>query len=178
MTAKTRRDRPWDTDGYQTIRNARHDAGELVVCFDDGTEARIDVARLTRVAERTPDWSALTYDDFEVVVPTQDGDVEIPWLPIRSMSDPAFRAYLDAAAAEQAQWIGRRLRELRQDRDLDVGDVAERVGLDAETLADLEQGRVDVDLPTVERVLAGLGHDFSVLERPETEARVSVAQPA
>jgi hypothetical protein len=118
--------RPWDTYKYQQIVDAHHDAGDLVVRFGDGTVARVGVERMDRVQERGPDWDALTFDEFQIVVPTRTGDFEIPWFPIRSMSDPAFRAHLDAVEAESARWVGERVRDLRRGRGLTVDALAER----------------------------------------------------
>ena len=169
---------PWDTYEYQRIVDAHHQAGHLVVRFGDRTVARVDVAQMDRVQERDPDWDALTFDEFQVVVPTQRGDFEIPWFPIRSMSDPAFRAHLDAMAAESARWVGQRVRELRRGRGLTVDALAERARVSPALVATIERGAHDGDLGELERVVGAMDHDMRELIRPEAGERDAPARTA
>lgn len=154
-------DRPWDAPDYSRIVGAWYEAGLLTVRFGDSTEARIDVSRMTRVEAREPDWPALTFDDFEVVVPTREGPFEIPWLPLRSLADPAFRAYLDAEATRSARRLGRRVRTLREDQGLSLSAIAERTSIGVATLARIEQGDLEIHLPALQRILDALGHDVT-----------------
>lgn len=47
MSAAASPKKPWDTSRYLRIAAADYDAGDLVVRFVDGTEARIAVDRMT-----------------------------------------------------------------------------------------------------------------------------------
>jgi DNA-binding XRE family transcriptional regulator len=178
MTVEVGGTKPWDTDEYQRIVDAAFDGGELIVRFGDGAEARVDVTLMTRVEQRGPDWASLRFDDFEIVVPTREGDFEIPWFPIRSLTDPAFRAHLDAAAVEQARWIGERIRALRLGHGLGVEELAARAGLKASTLVAIEHGNREVHLVGLERLLSAMGHDFGELVRPESVPRLAASQTA
>lgn len=162
--------KPWDTDAYIQIVHARYEAGALIVRFGDGAVACVEVTRMDRVQERGPDWEALTFDDFMVTVPTREGDFEIPWFPIRSMTDPAFRAHLDAAEAESARWVGQRIRELRRGRGLGIDALAAAAGVSPSLVSSIERGTHDGDLGELERVVAALGHDMKVLFRPQEDA--------
>lgn len=178
MTIEPRPTKPWDTTEYQQIVSAAYGAGELIVRFGDGAEARVDVSLMTRVEERGPDWASLRFDDFEVVVPTQQGDFEIPWFPIRSLTDPAFRAHLDAAEVEQARWIGEGVRALRRGRGLGIDELADRAGMNASTLAEIERGHRDVHLVALEKLLGAMGHDVKALGRPDAVRLVAESRTA
>ena len=164
-----KRDKPWDTAAYLRIVKASYEAGGLVVSFDDGTEARVGVERMTRVQARGPDLPALAFNDHEVIVPTGEGDFEISSFAIRSLSDPAFQAHLAAAEAESARRVGRRTRELRRGRGLTVETLAERAGIGAPTLSRIERGNHDGALTDLQRMVEAMGHDLKDLVIPETE---------
>ena len=104
---------PWDTSAHLRVRSARFGSGELVVGSADGTESRVAVERLTRIQVRRPDWSRVRGDDYEVIVPTPEGDSEISSFAFRSLTDDAFRTHLEAKGAESARWIGHRIQVLR-----------------------------------------------------------------
>ena len=174
MDGAARARKPWDAHDYQRIVAAGYENGELVVRFGDGAEARVDVTRMPRVQERGPDWQALIFDEFEVVVPTREGPFEIPWLPIRSLTDPAFHAYLDAAAVESARQIGARIQELRQRQGLSLEDVSARSGITPETLERIERGEAGINLPIQETILTSIGHSFRDLVA-EPSGRVAAA---
>jgi DNA-binding XRE family transcriptional regulator len=174
-----RPDTPWDTSEYLRIAQASFNAGELVVRFVDGTEARVDVERMTRVQAQGPDWPALAFNDDEVIVPTGEGDFEISSFSIRSLSDPAFRAHLEAKEAESARRVGRRVRELRRGRNLTIETLAERAGIAAPTLSRIERGDHDGALTDLQRVVEAMGHSLKDLVIPEVEEpRVARAHTA
>lgn len=171
MSVATTSPRPWDTQAYLRIVQARYDAGFLIVTFGDGGVARIHVERMDRVQERGPDWEALRFDHFMVTVPTRQGDFEIPWFPIRSMTDPAFAAHLDATAARSARWVGRRVGELRRGRGLSVDALAAAADLPREVVETVEAGTHDGDLGELERIVRAMDREMKDLHRPRGAAR-------
>ena len=94
---------------------------------------------------------------YEIVVPTIDDPVEIPWSTIRVLTDQDYSAHLAAAAEEQAKRIGRRIAELRESRGLSSEELAERAGITSQSLSRIEAGRPDAVFTTLQRVLAALG---------------------
>src|SRR4051794_6335012 len=104
---------PWDEAAYQRVADARGEAFDLAVRFEDGTELRIDVRRLVDL-EEPPVWDDLVVRDGEVELSTNDGPVEISWLDLRALTDEDFARHLAERADEQARQVGRRLRLLRE----------------------------------------------------------------
>lgn len=165
MTAMARVKHRWDTREYTWIEDVQHRNGHLTVSFRDGTQAVVDVADLLPPRYHVPDWEDLRFDEFEIVVPTATGDLEIPWSAIRVLTDPAFDAHLKAAAEREAQRVGRRVRELRESRGLSADELGSRVGLTAEQLGRLEAGQAGVPLETLGRLVEAMGytiHEFVI----------------
>lgn len=52
--------------------------------------------------------------------------------------------------------FGRRLRELRRERDLTQTDMARKFGIDRSFISDVERGRKSISLPTLEVMAIGL----------------------
>ncbi len=99
----------------------------------------------------------MTIDPYEIVVPTIDDAVEIPWSTIRVLTDQDYSAHLAAAAEEQAKHIGRPIQELRENRRLGRAELAERAGITTQSLSRVEAGRPDAVFTDLQRVLAALG---------------------
>ena len=93
-----------------------------------------------------------------LVVPGAPADVEISWDLIRRLSDPQFAKEVAALAAEQARYIGSRLRRLREGRGLTQAQVSERAGLQPANLSRIENGHFDVATSTLWKVLAAMGY--------------------
>jgi DNA-binding Xre family transcriptional regulator len=148
----------WDTREYSWIVGTEYRNGSLVVSFRDGARVAVEVKDLLPPRYHAPNWDAVTFNEFEIVVPTADGNLEIPWSAIRVLTDPAFDAHLEAAAARDAQRIGVRLREFREQQDIGLDELAARTGLTRDQLARLEAGQAGIPLQTLDRVLEATGH--------------------
>lgn len=99
----------WETRESGCLTAASWHDGALTVRFEDGTRVRVDAARLVPARIQEPNWSAMTFNAHELVVPTPQGDHEIPWDVIRAITDPDFAAFFAAEAAADAHLIGRRV---------------------------------------------------------------------
>jgi len=105
----------------------------------------------------------VVYDEFEIVVPSEPEDLEIPWSTIRVLTDPAFDAHLEAAAEREARRLGLRVREPREGRGLSAEELAARVGLTPDQLSRIESGQAGVLLETLGRIVEAMGytiHEF------------------
>lgn len=153
----------WDTSRYMRMVDVRYGDGRLVVDFADGTHASVDAARLVSTLPEAVRWDALRFDPYEILVPTDADDVEIPWLAIRTLTDPEFAAHLEGAFAEETRAVGRRIGELRRGQGLDRAALATRAGISAATLARIERGEDGVGLTTLRLVLAAMGHGMDDL---------------
>jgi hypothetical protein len=82
----------WDTVPYQQIRGASFEDGVINVEFGDGTHARISADLLVSKA-MAPSWTEMRVEEYHLVVPSGEGDLEIPWDVIRVHTDPEFDAH-------------------------------------------------------------------------------------
>jgi DNA-binding Xre family transcriptional regulator len=181
MSIVTERKAPWFTKEYSHMVSVRYDAGVLAVDFADGARVRLSADELGSDRACNPDWSRLRYDDFEIVVPSETEDLEIPWSAIRVLTDPAFDAHLEAAAQREAIRAGRRVRELREGQALSLDELAARVGLTAEQLSRLEAGELGVRLEMLGRLVEAMGltmREFIVAPEETQAARQRPARDA
>lgn len=147
----------WDSPAYRRIVSASHRGSKLLIQFEDGAWETVDAERVLPLGTRNPDWAALTFDSQEIAVPTQEGEVDIPWSMIRALTDKDFAAHLADVAAEQARQIGLRIRELREQRELSSKELAERAGITPQSLSRIEHGHHDVVFTTLQRILVAMG---------------------
>jgi len=176
MSSTADRQAPWNTREYPRIVSASYRSGALVVGFADGATVEVP-AEAFRERRGTRDWDRVSHTEYEIVVPREaDEDDEIPWDVIRSLTDPAFAAHLEAMAEESARWVGQRIRELREGRGLTVEALASRSGLDPALLARIERGDHDGDLGELQRVVESMGHGMKDLYKPEVDSRVAAGR--
>jgi DNA-binding Xre family transcriptional regulator len=159
----------WDTNEYQRIASAVRAGDALVVRFDDDTRVEVEAARVLPPGTRSPQWESMTVTPYEVIVPALDGEVEVPWSTIRVLADKEFSAHLAAAAAEEARYVGRRLRELRRRRNLSGKALAERAGITPQSLSRIEHGHHDIVFTTLRRILAAM--DYSLKDLSSAQDR-------
>lgn len=150
----------WDVPQYQRIKSAEYQDGRLLVHFEDDTEVIVEAARLLPPHSHEADWAKMTVDAYEIGVPSADGDIEIPWSTIRVLTDRNYSAHLATAAEEQARQIGQRIHELRRSRGLSGKELAARAGISAQSLSRIENGRHDVVLTTLQRILTAMGYSL------------------
>ena len=159
MSAATK----WDAREYQRIVSASRRGDELVVQFEDGSWVNVDAQRVLPPDARAPQWDAMTFNPYEIVIPTLGGEFEVPWSTIRVLTDREYGAYLADAADEEARQIGLRIKELRNNRNLSSKELAERAGITPQSLSRIEHGRHDVVFTTLQRLLAAMGYGLKDL---------------
>jgi DNA-binding Xre family transcriptional regulator len=99
----------------------------------------------------------VTYSDYEVVVHTTTGDVELPWTAIRRMTDTEFEEHWAQMAAAEDRRVGACIRKLRVMRNLTGREVAIRAQITPQSLSRIEHGHHDVAFQTLSRILAAMG---------------------
>lgn len=167
MSVVSRSKQSWDTHVYQRMRDVRYQAGKLVVEFEDGSRARVGVDVLALPLFPEPDWRRLTFDRYEIVVPTVNGAFEIPWDRVRVLTDPTYAAHLRAMAGEQNRIVGAKISALRQGQGMSPEALAEGADIPVATLADIEAGRVAASFSLLDRLLRPLGADLDALALEE-----------
>lgn len=159
----------WDTREYRRMVSATYRDGKLVVLFEDGTWVDLKADRVMPPEARGAQWQHLSVSPYEITVPTDDGEVEIPWSTVRAITDKEYSAHLADAAEEEARQIGLRIRELRESRNLPSKELAERAGITPQSLSRIELGRHDVVFTTLQRILAAMGCSLKDLAGPPRE---------
>jgi hypothetical protein len=178
MTVPTRVAQPWDTRPYQRIASVRYTDGQLTASFEDGACVRVAARDVLRPGE-APDWERLTFAPHEITVPADREPIEISWLSIRLLTDPAFEAHWRTTAAQHDRLVGARITALRESRDVSVQNLARRSGLPSARLRAVEAGRARGDLDTLERILAPFGYSLDDLSvEPDPGFAPAPAGPA
>jgi DNA-binding Xre family transcriptional regulator len=170
-------DEPWNDIEYRRIDGVAYDHGTLHVRFANGDEVDVEAARLLPTGVQAPDWDRVTCDGIELEVPSEDGPTYIFWETIRELTDPAYASRLDDADAAYRVRTGQQIRRLRKDRRLTAKYVAERAGINSQSLSRIEHGRRGVTLTTLRRILNAMGCTLQdmIIEPVESEERVRVA---
>ncbi|MGI0016762.1 MAG: hypothetical protein ACREBU_25340, partial [Nitrososphaera sp.] len=103
----------WDNPKYQRISHVAIENDMLIVSFEDGTIARIKAQSVLPPNVQQAQWNLMTFDAYELAIPTEHGNIEIPWSTIRVLSDEEYSAHLAKMAEVQAKKIGSRIKVLR-----------------------------------------------------------------
>jgi DNA-binding Xre family transcriptional regulator len=147
----------WNKTEYRRIVSAELQGSDIVVRFADGTWAGVQAKRLMPDYRSDLNWSALTFTPYEIIVPAGSASVEIPWSTVRVLTDADYSAHVAEVAEQEARQVGRRLRELREARNLGSKELAERAGITPQSLSRIEHGHHDVVFTTLQRILAAMG---------------------
>jgi DNA-binding XRE family transcriptional regulator len=135
----------------------------LLVGFEDGSVASVEMERLLPPDTDDVDWTRLIFCPYEIGVPSATEIVVIPSSRIRAHSDREYARQLDTASAELAKNVGGRLRALREHRGRTIKDVAAAAGITAVSLSRIEHGHHGVRLQTAGRILQVLGYTLEDL---------------
>jgi transcriptional regulator with XRE-family HTH domain len=96
-----------------------------------------------------------------------DPPVEISWTTIRSVTDPAYAHHLGDLARNEAWSLGRRLRVLREDRNVTQEELADAVQMPIAQLSSIEKGQGEFQLSTLRVLLKYLGATFADIAGPD-----------
>ena len=157
--------RPWDTGLYSRIVEARLLGDEVRMLFANHTWATASIDDLLPGKRERANWDRMTYSPLEIIVPTENGAIEISGFSIRALTDPEFGAHLDNFEKESAIRIGKLIQEWREESKLRLDDLAVAASVDAGFLSRVEQGLVNASFPKLRQILAPLGRtlkDFIV----------------
>lgn len=144
---------------YQTILSFKSKAHQLTVTFANGDTVVIPHARLVPPGITAVSWgnAYLATGAFSITVPAEPKPLEIWWDVIRNLTDEKFARDMVQIAAEQARYIGKRVRELRESRELTQAKLASITGIEQANLSRIENGVFDVSTTTLWKILGAMG---------------------
>ena len=160
----TEQEARWKRPGYADIVAARFVGAVLEVEFANGDSVRAEP-------------SSFGIQHLDVPLSIEDGmsvrfgdaaqGIEISWTTIRAATDPAYAAHLRDLRANEAWHFGRRIRALREDRDVTQAELANLVGISAGQLSRIEKGAEEVRPSTAQALLRELGASFGDVAGPD-----------
>lgn len=145
--------------GPERIRDARYLVGEdrFVVTFESGKE--YSFARSLLECDDATDVKTVQVDKgrfFFVVIQASGNRYEVPWdrvLYEAEASYPYFRAHMAVAKPEA---IGRKIKELRESKDLTQAELASAARIHRPNLSRIEAGKHRPAMETLEKIAAAL----------------------
>lgn len=167
-------DEPWEDPAYAGVVAVESEGASARVGFANGDQITVDIAALGLGGDAE---LGVDEDSASLIARTKDGDREIDWMVLRSLSDPAFAEEVRRRDAEEARRIGTRLRVLRENRGIKQKDAAKMVGMSAPQLSKLEQGQTDMRVSTIRTLLRALDGSFADIAGPDAP-EVSVKELA
>jgi len=153
----------WDSPRFQRICSVKADPNNFRVRFEDGTTAEIESYKVLPDEINQPRWEGLRFNPYEIILPTENGEIEISWSTIRVLSNAEYSAYLAKVAAEQAKKIGCRISQLRKGRGMKSKELAERAGITPQSLSRIEHGKHDIAFSTLQKILGAMGYGLKDL---------------
>jgi tetratricopeptide (TPR) repeat protein/DNA-binding XRE family transcriptional regulator len=149
---------------YRTIVEAELAGAQLRVRFANGDVVKVP---LKRVAPELRDRATAKVRSHGTYVEIQAGanTVELSWLNIRRITDRSFEQEFNRVSATERYEIGLKIREMRLTRGLTAREVAKAAGLSPQSLSRIENGRHDLVLSTLTKLLAAMGSSIEEFAR-------------
>ncbi len=159
----------WDDLKYQRISNVKLTDTNFHIVFENGDSADFSVESIIPAFVKKHYAKEYSFNSFELIIPAEPFDIEIPWDKIRVSSDIEFSRYIAKQAEEQAKAVGEKLKVLRERKGLKSFELADRAGLTPQTISRIENGRTDVSFQTLQKILAVMGLDLKDLAEDTAE---------
>lgn len=153
----------WDNTTYQTIKDAQLKEDLLTITFQNNDTVSVPLSSLLPKQE----FKVLHIDLHHVEIKcTLPKTITIPWDKIRCVTDPAFAKEMIRKAEQQSKLIGKRLKELREARNIKSLDLAKLTDLAPQTISRIEQGHQDTTFSSLSKILAAMGCSLKDLIEP------------
>ncbi|MCG6190199.1 XRE family transcriptional regulator [Maribellus maritimus] len=158
----------WKSHKYQRISNAKIKDDYLVVEFENGDIENIRFQSFIADNIDSSEIVSISNNQFEIILKTKDDDIIIPWDKIRIISDIEFARFVAEKAEEQALQIGKKIKVLRERKQIKSNELAKRTGLTPQTISRIEKGHTDVNFKTLRKILASMGYSLGDLANQES----------
>lgn len=149
---------PYHEPSYQRISQVSFAPnGTLDVIFGNGDRVMVTIQEITPPSYTDIQWDQMTFNSSVIEVPAEPYPLDIPWDHIRDLTDPGFREYNQNLEIENSLEIGRRVRSLRESKNLSVEKLATKSGVAAYMIKEIEAGKMGAGFIILAKVLAGMG---------------------
>lgn len=159
----------WDHPEYQKIIAAEINNGQLTVGFANSDKVKLPISTIIPATISEILFEKVHFNSYEIILPTNREDIEIPWDMIRAVTDKEYSKFLADEGENQAKAIGIKIKRLREKRQYKSNELAELSGFTPQTISRIEQGHTDVSFATLKRILGSMGYTLQDLVDQETE---------
>ena len=156
---------PWAEPGYSDIASVEEIGDEIEVAFLNGDVVRLS-PRQFGIRGAFEAVLAEGASGLAITVTGTAAERTITWSQLRAAADPDFAQEMRRQDAEESRRIGRRLRALREDRELSQKDLAALVGMSGPQLSKIEKGTSDLRFSTVQTLLRAMGATLDDISGP------------
>jgi transcriptional regulator with XRE-family HTH domain/Zn-dependent peptidase ImmA (M78 family) len=165
----------WDNIDYQKIISATINGEMLSVGFADGAVVKLAFTTLLPPQSVDIDKTSLSFSDYEICFNASPEDLVIPWDRIRVLTDADFAKEMVKQAEDNNMLTGKRLKALREKKNMKSSDLAAIAGLTPQTISRIERGHTDVSFGTLRKILAAMGYSLKDLATQEVLTESSKA---
>lgn len=134
----------WNHGSYLRIDRARCDweGTVLTVEFENGDRVQLDPKQLLprSVNPEEVDWPRIGSNTSEILIPIGETWFEVPWDVIRDTTDPEFSEHWARMDKKVLDKRGKRIRQLRENQNLSVDELAARANVTADDVIRVESG--------------------------------------
>jgi transcriptional regulator with XRE-family HTH domain len=158
---------PWEQTGYGDIVGAARSGDGVDVSFANGETVTVSPGLLGVPGAADFTLETDPEDPTRLRTSWADGTRDVDWSVIRAATDELFASELRARDTEESHRFGRRIRALRENRNLAQADVAKLADMAAPQLSKLEKGESDMRLSTLRSLLRAMNASFEDISGPD-----------
>jgi len=147
----------WDNEKYQRIEVAKLSGNSIEVLFENGDEVRLSLKTILPQNLDEENFDLIFYS-YEIILisPSGSNEIKVPWSQIRVLTDVEFSKHMALESESQANEVGKKLRELREWKNIKANELAERASVTPQTISRIERGHTDISFATLKKILAAM----------------------
>lgn len=165
--------RYFENPDYQKILNSKVINDFLEVKFGNGDNVKLPLSNFLPENVAGQRVTEIINNYFEIVVYYNLDKIEIPWDKIRAISDLEFSQYLAKEAEESSKTIGKKIKILREKKQIKSKELAKRTNLTPQTITRIERGHTDPSFSTLQKILRSMGYNLKDLAEYDNNTEFS-----
>lgn len=159
----------WDNINYQKIKHVDFEKGALSVIFYNEDKIELPVQSILSIDKSKIQDLTLKYEEYEISFDLKGEKISVPWDKIRLLSDPDFAKDMAEKAVEHLKIVGKKLRILRELKNMEISQLAIKSELDESTISKIENGEIEASFATLRKILNSMDYtlkDLAQIEEP------------